>query len=213
MEPFVRVTGIAAPIEGRNIDTDQIIPARFIKSDRAKGYGQFLFHDLRFDAEGHERPDFVLNRQPFRAAKILVANVNFGCGSSREGAVYALADYGVRAVLAPSFGDIFHNNCLKNGIVPVHLAEDIAAVLRRRLVETPGQAVTVDLEAMAVTLPDGERQDFSLDPFWRECLMKGVDEIALTLGYLPEIEAFEARYVAACPWADMDEGEGEKVHE
>lgn len=203
MNPFTRVSGIAAPIEGRNIDTDQIIPARFIKADRARGYGQFLFRDLRLDADGRERPDFVLNRAPFRRAAFLVADINFGCGSSREGAVYALADFGIRAVLAPSFGDIFHNNCLKNGIVPVHLAGDIAARLRRRLAEGPEREIAVDLEALTVTLPGGETESFDLDPFWRECLMKGVDEIALTLGYLPEIAAFEADYAAAYPWARL----------
>ena len=201
MKPFIRETGIAAPIEGRNIDTDQIIPARFLKADRGKGYGPFLFHDLRFDGEGAERADFVLNREPFRRAAILVTDDNFGCGSSREGAVYALRDFGIRAVLAPSFGDIFHANCLKNAVVPVHLGEEVVAGLRRRLADGPERDITVDLDTLRVTLPGGECYGFDLAPFWRECLMKGVDEIALTLGHLREIEAFEQDYAAAYPWA------------
>ena len=206
MKPFIRETGIAAPIEGRNIDTDQLIPARFLKADRARGYGQFLFHDLRFAGDGAERPGFVLNQEPFRRAAFLVADANFGCGSSREGAVYALADFGIRAVLAPSFGDIFHANCLKNGVVPVCLGKEIAAGLRARLAEGCPCEITVDLDTLGVTLPGGECYGFALDPFWRECLMKGVDEIALTLGYLPRIEAFEQAYAAAFPWARGDDG-------
>lgn len=200
MRSFIRETGVAAPIEGRNIDTDQIIPARFLKMDRAQGYGRFLFHDRRFSSEGYERDDFVLNRAPFRSARFLVADANFGCGSSREGAVYALADFGIRAVLAPSFGDIFYNNCLKNGIVPVRLDEEVLAELRRYLAATPAHKIAIDLDALQVTLP-GEVHAFEIDPFWRECLMKGVDEIAWTLSYCERIEAFERDYLAACPWA------------
>lgn len=201
MAAFIRETGVAAPIDGRNIDTDQIIPARFLKADRAKGYGQFLFHDLRFDAEGREIAAAVLNREPFRASRILVTDVNFGCGSSREGAVYALHDYGIRAVLAPSFGDIFYNNCLKNGIVPVTLDETMATDLRARLAAGEDREITVDLESQTVTLPGGEQQGFAIDPFWRECLMRGVDEIELTLGYLDRIEDFERNYYAMHAWA------------
>ncbi|NNM71578.1 3-isopropylmalate dehydratase small subunit [Enterovirga aerilata] len=200
MEPFIRLTGIAAPIEGRNIDTDQILPARFLKADRAKGYGQYFFHDARFDGEGREKPDFVLNREPFRHATIVVTDDNFGCGSSREGAVYALHDFGVRAVLAPSFGDIFYNNCLKNGVVPVRLERGIVTGLLESLKDAPRPEVTVDLEALEVVLPDGARHAFTLDPFWRECLMKGVDEIQLTLGYLDRIEAFEGGYHREMTW-------------
>jgi len=201
MAAFIRETGTAAPIEGRNVDTDQIIPARFIKSDRAKGYGQFLFHDARFDSAGREIADFVLNREPFRHARILVADANFGCGSSREGAVYALHDFGIRAVLAPSFGDIFYNNCLKNGIVPVGLPENVTSELRRGLEGGVDRDITVDLETSRVTLPDRTSHDFRIDPFWRECLMKGVDEIELTLGCIDQIESFERTYYAAHEWA------------
>ena len=200
MEPFIRLTGVAAPIEGRNIDTDQILPARFLKADRAKGYGQYFFHDARFDSEHREKPDFVLNREPFRHATIVVTDDNFGCGSSREGAVYALHDFGVRAVIAPSFGDIFYNNCLKNGVVPVQLDRDMVTGLLDRLKHDDRPEMTVDVETLEIALPDGARHAFTLDPFWRECLMKGVDEIELTLGYLDRIEAFEGAYRQEMTW-------------
>lgn len=200
MEAFTTLTAVAAPFERTDIDTDQIIPARFLKYPRKDGYGRFLFHDLRFDAEGRERPEFILNRPEFRAARIVVANSNFGCGSSREGAVYALVDYGIRAVVAPSFSDIFHNNCLKNGVLPVRLPDAQAANLREKLNGRPGSAVTVDLKACTLTDPDGETTRFSVDPFWREALLKGLDEIGLTLSYRDDIAAFEQRYRAEMPW-------------
>jgi len=202
MEPFITLTGVAAPLEGRNIDTDQIIPARFLKVDKDAGYGQFLFHDQRMDEHGQERPEFVLNHPVFRHATILVTDVNFGCGSSREGAPYALHDYGVRSVIAPSFGDIFYNNCLKNGIVPVRLPEDVCARVRTRLAQADGAQITVDLEHTRVTLPEGESHEFAIDPFWRDCLMQGKDEIGLTLGHLAQIESFERDYHARMQWLD-----------
>ena len=188
---FTTFTAIAAPYEPLNVDTDQIIPARFLKFSRKYGYGKFLFHDLRED------PSFVLNRAPFDRAKILVANANFGCGSSREGAVYAFFDSGFRSVIAPSFGDIFHNNCLKNGIVPVRLPDEVCAQLRKELLEKPGTELTVDLESQIVN----GAYPFSVDPFYREMLLKGVDEIGLTLSLVAEIEAFEKAYAEAAPWA------------
>jgi len=200
MESFIRHCGPAAPLEGRNIDTDQIIPARFLKMDRAGGYGQFFFHDARFDESGNEKPDFVLNREPFRGAPIIVTDENFGCGSSREGAVYALHDYGVRAVIAPSYGDIFYNNCLKNGVVPVRLDRDTIVGLLESLAEGPDHELCVDLQELVVIAPGGARIPFAIDSFWRECLMKGVDEVELTLGYLDQIEAFERDYRAQMPW-------------
>jgi len=203
MKAFIRETGIAAPIEGRNIDTDQIVPARYLKTDRSQGYGGYLFHDLRFDAHGAEQPRFVLNKAPFRNARILVADVNFGCGSSREAAVYALQDFGIRAVIAPSFGDIFYNNCLKNGIVPVQLAGPIVTALRNSLHADGENRIVVDLEALSVTLPDGATHDFMIDPFWRECLLQGKDDLELTLGHAHEIEQFEAAYHAEMPWVRM----------
>jgi 3-isopropylmalate/(R)-2-methylmalate dehydratase small subunit len=183
-EQFTRITAIAAPYEPVNVDTDQIIPARYLKVPRKDGYGSYLFHDLRED------PGFILNRKPYDQAKILVANENFGSGSSREGAAYAFFDAGFRAVIAPSFGDIFFNNCLKNGIVPARLPAEVCSSLRRKLLEAPGTEITVDLEAQLV---DG-RHAFVVDPFFREMLLKGVDEIGLTLSMLPEIEAFERDY-------------------
>lgn len=201
MRAFICQTGIAAPLEGRNIDTDQIVPARFLKVERGQGYERILFHDLRFDAQGNERPEFVLNQNPFRNATILVTDVNFGCGSSREAAVYALADFGIRAVIAPSFGDIFHNNCLKNGIVPVRLDESVVKNLRQQLREGGDRKVTVDLENLTVTLPGDERHRFSVDLFWRDCLMQGVDDLELTLSHEQDIRRFEKRYYEEMPWA------------
>ena len=187
---FTRLKAIAAPYEPVNVDTDQILPARFLKYPRQDGYGKFLFHDLR------EAADFVLNKKPYDEAKILVANRNFGCGSSREGAAYALLDCGFRSVIAPSFGDIFFNNCLKNGIVPVRLDEGICSSLRDSLKENPRKELTVDLESQLV---DG-KYPFSIDPFYREMLLKGVDEIGLTLSLAAEIDAFEKAYAEAAPW-------------
>ena len=200
MKPVNRILGRAACYPGANVDTDQILPARFLKADRAQGYGQYLLHDLRFDEQGQERPDFVLNQEGFRAATILVADANFGCGSSREGAVYALADFGIRAVIAPSFGDILFSNCLKNAIVPVRLPGAVVAELRDSLTRAPGSKVTVGLDSMTVTLPDRGVHPFALDAFWVECLLKGVDEIQLTLGEMTAIEAFERDYMREHDW-------------
>lgn len=203
MQAFIRDTAIAAPLAGANIDTDQIIPARFMKRARGDGYGEQLFHDHRFGPDGTPRPDFVLNQPAFAGARILVAGRNFGCGSSRESAVYALVDYGIRAVLAPDFGDIFYSNALKNGLIPVALAEEIVDELRDRLLAGPDRQVTVDLEARTVTLPGGASHPLLIDAFWRECILKGVDEIDMTRGYLGEIEAFERRHEQDHPWVVM----------
>ena len=200
MLPFTRETAIAAPLPGINVDTDQILPARFMKRGRAEGFGGQLFHDLRVGPDGAPRPGFVLNLPEFAGARILVAGRNFGCGSSRESAVYALVDYGIRAVIAPSFGDIFYGNALKNGLVPVPLAEDLVEALRASLLAGPERRVTVDLEAQLVLLPDGASHPLVIDPFWRECLLQGVDEIDLTRGHLDAVEAFERRYEQERPW-------------
>src|SRR5689334_3486824 len=149
-EPFKTLTAVAVPYGPANVDTDQIIPARFLKVPRSEGYGRFLFHDLRFREDGAEVPEFVLNRSLYRGARIFVANANFGCGSSREGAPYAFYDSGFRSVIAPSFGDIFFNNCLKNGIVPVRLPDKVCATLRDELKAKPGTQITVDLESQRV---------------------------------------------------------------
>ena len=194
-EKFTTLTAIAAPYDPVNVDTDRIIPARFLKFPRKDGYGRFLFHDVR------EEPGFVLDRAPFDRARILVANANFGCGSSREGAAYAFHDAGFRSVIAPSFGDIFYNNCMKNGIVPVRLPDDECARLRYLLAENPGTELTIDLVAQKVVEMGGKEHPFKIDAFHREMLLKGVDELGLTLSLLPEIEAFERDYARAAPWA------------
>jgi 3-isopropylmalate/(R)-2-methylmalate dehydratase small subunit len=200
MEPFVRLRAVAAPMDQPNIDTDRIIPARFLRRPRESGYGRLLFHDVRFGADGSERPEFVLNRPAYREAKILVTAENFGCGSSREGAVWALMDLGIRGVIGPSFGDIFFENCFKNGVLAVTLPADVAARLRRQLDERPGGLVAVDLEAQTITGPDGAGVPFDVDPFRKHGLLSGRDEVALTLEHLPAIEAFEARRQREMPW-------------
>lgn len=201
MRPFTRLTAVAAPIDLPDVDTDRIIPARCLRAPRgAPGYERFLFHDLRVDAGGAERPDFILNRAPYRAAGILVTAENFGCGSSREMAVWALEAYGIRAVIAPSLGDIFHQNCLKNGLLPVVLPAAVVADLRRQLHDRPGATVTVDLEAQTVTTPAGAVHCFEVDPFARQMLLTGRDEIALTLEYEAAIGAFEERLAREAPW-------------
>ena len=199
-QTLIRLTAIAVPIEGVNVDTDQIIPARFLKSDRASGYGGFLFHDLRFDDEGRERPEFVLNREPFRRARILVADENFGCGSSREGAVYALHDYGIRVVIAPRFGDIFYNNCLRNRLLPATVEAQTAAALRSLLCKSRDALLTLDLEGLLISHDSGLTAPFTLDAFWRHCLMRGVDEIGLALEHAAEIKAFESERLQRHPW-------------
>jgi 3-isopropylmalate/(R)-2-methylmalate dehydratase small subunit len=200
-QPFTRLTGVAAPIDLPNIDTDRVIPARFLRKPQGSaGYDRYLFHDVRFDAAGAERPEFVLNQAAFRPATIVVAAENFGCGSSREAAVWALMAYGIRVVIAPSLGDILHQNCLKNGLLPVILAADTVAGVRRQLHARPGATITADLETQTVTAPDGTTHRFEIEAFAREMLLTGQDEIALTLGYEAQIRAFEARHHSASPW-------------
>jgi 3-isopropylmalate/(R)-2-methylmalate dehydratase small subunit len=200
MQPFLHFSGIAAPIDGVNIDTDRIIPSRFLRKPRSGGYGQFLFHDLRFDAEGLERPDFVLNAAPFRRAQILVCDTNFGCGSAREGAVYALADFGIRAVIAPSFSDIFTTNCLRNGIVAAALPADAVAAWRARLAEGLTAEIQIDLAQQRITGPDGASFHFDINPGMKARLMLGVDDIEWTLRHAGEIQRFEERHLQAFAW-------------
>jgi 3-isopropylmalate/(R)-2-methylmalate dehydratase small subunit len=200
VEPFTRLTAPAAPIDLPNVDTDRIIPARFLRRPKGPEYARYLFHDLRFDAEGRERPEFVLNQPPYREARILVTAENFGCGSSREMAVWALAAAGIRAVIAPSLGDIFRQNCVKNGVLPVTLPAETVAGLRRLLHERPGAALTVDLDAQTVTGPDGAVHRFEIDAFARQMLLTGQDEIALTLASEARIRDFEARQAVEMPW-------------
>lgn len=200
MEPFTRLTAVAAPLDLPNVDTDRIIPARFLRKPRGPEYGRHLFHDVRFDADGAERPDFVLNQAPYRAARILVTAENFGCGSSREMAVWALAAWGIRAVVAPSLGDIFRQNCYRNGLLPVLLPAAVVAGLRAQLHARPGATMTVDLAAQTVTAPDGTVHAFAIDPFPKHLLLTGQDELALTESHAPAIAAFEARQRAEAPW-------------
>src|SRR5215813_7505393 len=196
MEPFKPLQAIAAPLAMANIDTDQIIPARFLWRKRSEGWGHLLFNDLRFKDDGSPRPPFVLNRPAYRNARILVADRNFGCGSSREHAVWALYDYGIRAVVAPSFGDIFFNNCFQNGLLPVALNAERVVALRALLEQAPGSRLAIDLEAQMVVGPDGAIDRFEIDPFRKECLLAGMDNISFTLGHRDRIAEFENAYEA-----------------
>jgi 3-isopropylmalate/(R)-2-methylmalate dehydratase small subunit len=200
MEPFVRLEAAAAPIGGPNVDTDQIIPARFLWRKRNDGWGHLLFHDLRFDDAGAPKPEFVLNRDGYRDARILVADRNFGCGSSRETAVWALYDFGIRAVVAPSFGDIFFNNSFQNGLLPVVLPAERVAALRAMLERSPGSRLVVDLETQELAAPDGTIDRFEIDPFRKTCLLAGTDEISFTLGHREQIAAFEDAYETKIGW-------------
>ena len=200
MQPFTKLTAVAAPLDMANIDTDKIIPARFLRKLRGPGYERLLFRDIRFDAEGNEKPGFVLNQAPYRNAKILVAGANFGCGSSREAAVYVLYDYGIRSVIAPSFGDIHYGNELQNGMLPVMLPDETVQKLRQQLHDQPGAQIAVDLESQTVTGPDGATYRFDIDPNHRERLLKGLDDIGLVMQNINEIEAFEKRHHSELPW-------------
>jgi len=195
MTPFTSLTSAAVPFDVVNCDTDRIIPARFLRNPRSAGYESFLFRDLR-EAD----PAFVLDRPGYRGARILVAADNFGCGSSREGAVWALAGAGFRAWIAPSFGDIFLENSFKNGILAIVLPGERVAELRAQLHARPGAQVTIDLPAQTVRFPDGCLEPFAIDAFRKECLVAGIDEIDLTLRHLDQIEAYEARQRAETPW-------------
>jgi 3-isopropylmalate/(R)-2-methylmalate dehydratase small subunit len=202
MTPFTRLTAVAAPFDLANVDTDKIIPARFLRKLRSatSGYEPWLFYDMRFDAEGRERSEFVLNQPPYRNAKILVADVNFGCGSSREGAVYALMDHGFRAVVAASFGDIHYANEIQNGMLPVTLPQDTCHKLRQQLEARPGAELTIDLETQTLTDANGEQHHFDIDAVYKERLLKGLDEVGMVLEHLPDIEAFEKRHYHEQPW-------------
>ncbi len=199
MQPFTTITAIAAPLDEANIDTNQLCPTRFNKVPRGPKYAQVLFHDLRFNADGSEK-DFILNREPYRSAGIIVADRNFGCGSSRESAVYALYEFGIRCVIAPSFGDIFANNSCKNGLLPVVLPDAAAAAIRKQLCESPGATMTVDLGAKTVTDSAGQVHRFDIHPLRRKCLLEGLDDVARTQQYRRQFEAFEAAYRKERSW-------------
>ncbi|HET7402689.1 MAG TPA: 3-isopropylmalate dehydratase small subunit [Usitatibacter sp.] len=206
MEPFTTLTAIAVPLDLVNVDTDRIVPARFLRQPRSAGYQNFLFHDLR-EAD----PSFVLDRPEYRGARILVAAENFGCGSSREAAVWALAGSGLRAWIAPSFGDIFLENSFKNGVLAIVLPAARVAALREQLRERPGAPVTIDLAAQLVRFPDGSEERFAVDPFRKECLLAGIDEIDLTLREEGAIAAYERRHARETPWLFPDlAGDGER---
>ena len=194
MEPFTTLTSIAAPLPLANLDTERLIPARFLRQPRSAGYHNYLFHDLR------EQGDFILDRPAYKGARIIVGAENFGCGSSREGAVWALAGAGYRAWIAPSFGDIFFENSFKNGALPIILPKERVAALRTLLTDQAGAQLSIDLAAQTVTLPDGSIERFEVDPFRKECLLNGWDEIDLTLKHTQAITDFEARQGLDSPW-------------
>jgi 3-isopropylmalate dehydratase small subunit len=201
MKPFTRLDGRAAALAMANLDTDQIIPKQFLKTVERDGLGKGLFYDLRFDAEGREKPDFVLNQPAYAAANMLIAGDNFGCGSSREHAPWALTDFGIRCVVAPSFADIFYNNCFENGLLPVTLPEDQVQAL---MDEAKGgnHLFSVDLEAQSVTAPSGRRFAFDIDPGRKEKLLKGLDAVGETLQHAADIDRFERDRRLARPWLE-----------
>jgi 3-isopropylmalate/(R)-2-methylmalate dehydratase small subunit len=209
MQAFIRHTGIVAPMDRPNVDTDAIIPKQFLKSIKRSGFGPNAFDDWRYlDTGGPEidndtrriNPDFILNRPPYDNATILLARENFGCGSSREHAVWALDDFGFRAVIAPSFADIFFNNSFKNGLLPVVLDEQVVDDLFLRVAETPGLELTIDLKAQTVSIGDEVIAGFDIDAFRKHCLLNGLDDIGLTLQYADEIRAYEDKRKQSSPW-------------
>ncbi len=192
MTPFTTLTGIAAPLPLANVDTDKIIPARHLKTIQRTGLGRHLFDTLRYNADGSENPDFVLNREPYRHAEILIAYENFGCGSSREHAPWALLDFGIRCVIAPDFADIFHGNAFKNGILPIKLPRAVCEQLMEDSRLGANARVTIDLERQVVVRPNGEEISFDVDSLSRRMLLEGLDEIGQTLGHTRAIDAYEA---------------------
>jgi len=209
MERFETLEGVVAPIDRANVDTDAIIPKQFLKSVKRTGFGPNLFDEWRYLDRGEPgmdcstrqlNPDFVLNQPRFRDARILVVRENFGCGSSREHAVWALEDYGIRAVIGSSFADIFYNNCFKNGVLPIVLGAGQVASIFDLVVKHEGLTLKIDLPAQVIELPDGVRMEFSIEPFRKECLMNGLDEIGLTLAHADEIKAYETRRRERAPW-------------
>ncbi len=194
MEKFITHTGIVAPLDRLNVDTDQVIPKQFLKLLTRHGYGKFLFYDWRYDAGERPRPDFVLNQPRYQGASILLARSNFGCGSSREHAAWAVLDYGFRAVIAPSFADIFFNNCFKNGLLPIVLPESEVDELFRRAESIPGYQLSIDLPAQTIGDEQGLALHFQIEPFRKQVLLEGLDDIGLTLQHAPDIAAYEARH-------------------
>jgi 3-isopropylmalate/(R)-2-methylmalate dehydratase small subunit len=200
MRPFTTLTAIAAPLPLENVDTDKLIPSRFLKTIKRSGLGVHLFDALRYNADGSEKPDFVLNQAPFRSAEILIAHENFGCGSSREHAPWALLDFGIRCVIAPDFADIFYNNCFKNGIVPICLPREICDLLMQDCLMGANARLSVDLERQVVVRPNGEEITFQIDAWRKYLLLNGLDDIGQTLQRAEAIETFETRQHVAQPW-------------
>ena len=201
MEKFTTLTGVAAPFPMRNVDTDMIIPKQFLKTIKRTGLGKSLFYELRYDQEGRELSDFVLNRPAYRNAEILITGENFGCGSSREHAPWALLDFGFRCIIAPDFADIFYNNCFQNGILAIKLPQAQVDKLLDDANRGANATLTVDLEAQEIRGPDGGVIAFEIDPFRKHCLLNGLDAIGLTLEKEKAISDFEARNAEARPWA------------
>ena len=200
MEKFTTLTGVAAPLPMVNVDTDMIIPKQFLKTIKRTGLGVNLFDEMRYADDGSEIPDFVLNKPAYRDAQILVAGDNFGCGSSREHAPWALLDFGIRVVIAPSFADIFYNNCFKNGILAIVLPQEDVDKLLDDAERGANATLSVDLESQTIKGPDGGEIKFEVDPFKKECLLGGFDDIGLTLKHVDKIDSFEGDYSARAPW-------------
>jgi len=200
MQKFDKLTGVAAPLPMINVDTDMIIPKQFLKTIKRSGLGKNLFDELRFETDGREKPGFVLNRPAYRNAKVLVAGANFGCGSSREHAPWALLDFGIRAVVASSFADIFYNNCFKNGILPIRLPREDVDKLMDDAERGANAVISIDLDKQEIRGPDGGCVKFEIDPFRKQCLINGWDDIGLTLRNEKKIADYEARQKAQAPW-------------
>jgi 3-isopropylmalate/(R)-2-methylmalate dehydratase small subunit len=200
MEPFTTLKAIAAPIDQPDVDSDMLIPQRFLRKPLTVGYRNFFFFNDRFDAQGKPRPDFILNRAPFDKAKILVTAANFGCGSTREGAVYAAVDFGIRAIVAPSFGPFYASNCYQNGILTIVLPDADVKEMRAQLHAAPGGEISIDLPAQSVTDLKGKRYSFQIEPSRKERLLQGLDEIGITERYADALRSYEARVAAETPW-------------
>lgn len=200
MDKFTKLTAVAAPLPMQNVDTDKVIPARFLKTIKRTGLGVHLFDPLRYDGAGKERPDFILNREPYRHAQILIAHENFGCGSSREHAPWALADFGIRCVIAPTFGDIFYNNSFKNGLLPIRLPREVCDALIEDAKLGGNARLTIDLERQVVVRPNGEEVRFDIDPFRKHLLLNGLDDIGQTMQHATKIDAYEQRRRGEQAW-------------
>jgi len=201
MDKFTTLKAVAAPIDMDNVDNDQVLPARLMRKQRSDGmYGTYLFHDLRFNDDGSVKPDFPLNRPAWRNAKIIVAAYNYSAGSSRLGAIYTHYDFGIRALIANSFGDVFFNNCFKNGILPIRMPPEVTVELRRQLHASPGAELSIDLPRQVLTDTQGKEYAFDVDPFGKRCLLEGLSDISLTLTHEAQIQAFEQRHWQAMHW-------------